>query len=100
MGCCCYRVLEPGWEFAALLAPFCRDDLDSCPGFAIWGMFYIPDDWKQASGSHSDLQQVLPLSGLQLLEAAATTHPALTVQAVGQDFCAIFSPSLGFMRLV
>lgn len=54
--CCCCRILEPGWEFAALLAPFCRDDLDTCPGFAIWGMLYIPDDWKQASGSQYDLQ--------------------------------------------
>lgn len=66
-----------GVGVAALLAPFCRDDLGTCPAIVIWGMFCIPDNWKQASGSRCALQQVVPLSELQLLVAAAplTQHP-------------------------
>lgn len=35
MGCFCCRALAPGLVFAALLVPFCTDDLDPCPAFVI-----------------------------------------------------------------
>lgn len=63
MGSCCCRGLEPGLELATLLAPLCKDDLDTCPAFVIWGMFYISDNWKQALGSHCDSSKSCPSPG-------------------------------------
>lgn len=41
-GCFCCGALEPGLEFAVLLAPFCRGDLDIGPAFVIYGNVLYP----------------------------------------------------------